>query len=108
MANNSLKINQQKKLQNYYNNYRVITEKINKTLTKIHKVETANSKIAPTKAEPLQAAEERPTCSGCREDQPNQQAHMGPGGCLDDTPDWLKDEEKEGDDEVPDNWDDDL
>lgn len=27
-------------------------------------------------------AEEVDTCVGCREDQPNQQAHMGPGGCL--------------------------
>jgi hypothetical protein len=28
-------------------------------------------------------AEEVDTCEGCRYDQPNQQAHMGPGGCLD-------------------------
>lgn len=27
-------------------------------------------------------AEEVDTCEGCREDQPNQLAHMGPGGCL--------------------------
>ena len=24
----------------------------------------------------------RPTCIGCLEDQPNQLAHIGPGGCL--------------------------
>lgn len=27
-------------------------------------------------------APESPTCSGCRDNQPNQQAHMDPGGCL--------------------------
>lgn len=26
--------------------------------------------------------QDRPTCTGCLEDQPNQLAHMGPGGCL--------------------------
>ena len=26
--------------------------------------------------------QDRPTCIGCLEDQPNQLAHMGPGGCL--------------------------
>lgn len=26
--------------------------------------------------------QDRPTCVGCLEDQPNQLAHMGPGGCL--------------------------
>lgn len=32
-------------------------------------------------------AEEVDTCEGCREDQPNQLAHMGPGGCLADNVD---------------------
>lgn len=27
-------------------------------------------------------APENPTCSGCRDNQPNQMAHMDPGGCL--------------------------
>ena len=26
----------------------------------------------------------KPTCSGCQEQQPNQEAHMGYGGCLND------------------------
>ena len=28
--------------------------------------------------------QDRPTCIGCLEDQPNQLAHMGYGGCLND------------------------
>lgn len=104
LSGNQLNINQVKKLQKHYNDYRVVTDKIIKTLQKIRKVEAANAKITPSKP---QSVQEPPTpCSGCAEDQPNQQAHMGPGGCLDDTPDWLKNDGEANDEDVPDSWED--
>ena len=106
-----LSIKQTKKLQNRYNDYIKLTEKINKTLGKIRKVEAANAKLAPAAPPTLNSASEpdeldpmpdsnpelirRNACSGCATNQANQLAHMG--GCLPD-----EDEE----DEVPDSWED--
>ena len=35
-------------------------------------------------SQPLEIAPPPPSCEGCRENQPNQLAHTGPGGCLED------------------------
>ena len=42
-------------------------------------------KVLPASAEACQqanSADSADNCIGCLENQPNQQAHMGPGGCL--------------------------
>ena len=42
---------------------------------------TPPPRTAPTHPPPVK--KKRPVCSGCVENQPNQQAHFGfPGGCL--------------------------
>lgn len=118
-----LSIKQNKKLQKIYNEYTNITTKINKTLSKIQKVERANAKIVVSRKEPVwyaelgsppmsppelihqSAFEGEPSspveCPGCVTGQANQLAHMG--GCLPDEPavDALGDEE-----DVPDSWED--
>jgi hypothetical protein len=38
-------------------------------------------KSQPTKPASTDAPT-KPTCRGCEEEQPNQLAHVGPGGCL--------------------------
>jgi hypothetical protein len=109
-----LSIKQTKKLQNRYNDYTKLTEKINKTLGKIRKVEEANAKLAPAEPAPPsngngasepdelgpmpdshpELIRKNAECSGCATNQANQEAHIG--GCLPD----------EDEDEVPDSWED--
>ncbi len=43
--------------------------------------------------DPSQCVEGKSACWGCRENQPNQAAHMDPGGCL-----WQDTFESDGDD----------
>ena len=122
-SNSGLSTKQNKKLQKIYNEYTTITTKINKSMDKIRKVERANAKIVSPQvaaeepmwgdlgppppmtvlrrhnAEHEDKVEVEDTdghCWGCESGQANQQAHMG--GCLPD--------EIEGDDDVPDSWED--
>jgi len=119
-AEADLSIKQTKKLQKIYNEYTKLTEKINKTLGKIHKVQVANAKLAPPQdsvpvvdddqLEEMPASnptlirqdadslgyEAKQMCSGCATNQANQEAHIG--GCLPD--------DIEEDDDVPDSWED--
>tara|TARA_Y100000389_G_scaffold204526_2_gene257716 strand:+ start:10573 stop:11628 length:1056 start_codon:yes stop_codon:yes gene_type:complete len=94
-----LSTKQTKKLQTLYNDYTKLTQKINTTIRKRVKVEMENSRKVTSVSPPLdngaaQEENESPsTCTGCHQNQPNQLAHTGPGGCMEDN-------------EVPDCWDD--
>ena len=79
-----------KKLQKMYQDYSKMKKKkeVSNALT-----EETKMPAAPVAAE----AEAAPICQGCLTSQPNQLAHMGPGGCLGDEDD---------EEEVPESWED--
>lgn len=86
LSGNELNINQQKKLQKTYNEYIALTEKVNKTLTKIRKTDMANAKIV--KVKPEESVEEENWEEG---------QFVGEKRVLVD---------KSAEEEVPDNWED--
>ena len=102
LSNKDLNTNQIKKLQKQYTEYQVLYQKISKAKGKIMEAEKENAKIVRSETNSSAAA-----CVGCEQNQPNQLAHMLPGGCLED-PDEVEVPDNWDDEEVPDNWDDDC
>ena len=89
LSGNQLNINQTKKLQKHYNDYKVLTNKINKTLQKIRKVEAANAKIASASSNTAEEHQAEDTfvddinCSDCAQNAANQLADED--GCVPDS-----------------------
>ncbi len=100
LSNKDLNTNQIKKLQKLYTEYQVLYLKISKAKGKVMQAEMDNAKIVRSVTNSSPAA-----CVGCEQNQPNQLAHMLPGGCLED-PDEVEVPDNWDDEEVPDNWDD--
>ena len=86
-----------KKLQKMYQDYSKLKKKGAVSAALAEEELQADAEELQADAEELQADAEEPaaevTCSGCLTHQPNQLAHVGPGGCL-------------GEEETPESWED--
>lgn len=97
LSGNELNINQQKKLQKTYHEYTALTEKVNRTLTKIRRADLANSKIATCVAAPNPVEDQKSV-----EEETWEEGEFVGKSAEEEVPDNWDDEE------VPDNWDDDC